>query len=51
MSPHDVILAHSHVLLSVFACAQGGAVVSEGHVSVASAPCEHEERSVLALPA
>ena len=32
-------------------CVQGRAAVPEGHVSVASAACEHEERGVLALPA
>lgn len=35
----------------LYVCVQGRAVVSEGHVSVASAPCEHEECSILALPA
>lgn len=32
-------------------CVQGRAVISEGHVSVASTACEHEECCVLALPA
>lgn len=32
-------------------CLQDGAVVPEGHVSVAPASCEHEECGLLALPA
>lgn len=49
--PTFVCFVSCYTKLGVRVCVQGRAVVPEGHVFMAPAACEHEERGVVELPA